>query len=207
MSLGLHLRRRLVAQFGHPRGFLGRVVGWTMSLRASNVARNRWTVALLAVEPEHRVLEVGFGPGIGIAALAERAHRGIVVGMDHSEAMLRQAKRRNRAAIRAGRVRLEIGTYEDLPPFEAPFDRIMAVNALLFSEDPGSVVRRLRERLRPGGQLAVTFQSRARRANDADSRRGGEKLAMLFREAGLEDVRLETLPLRPNAAVCVLGSR
>jgi ubiquinone/menaquinone biosynthesis C-methylase UbiE len=171
------------------------------------VARNRWTVELLAVEPEHRVLELGFGPGVGIAALAERAHRGLVVGVDHSEAMLRQARCRNRAAIRAGRVRLESGSYECLPPFEAPFDRIMAVNSLLFSEDPGAVVRELRERLRPGGLLAVTFQSRARRASDADSLRGGEKLAALFREAGLRDVRLETLALCPNAAVCVLGSR
>jgi len=207
VSIGTSLRRRLVSQFGHPRGFLGRVAGWVMSRRGSNVARNRWTVELLAVEPEHRVLELGFGPGVGVAVLAARAHRGLVVGIDHSEAMLRQARRRNRAAIRAGRVRLESGSYECLPSFAAPFDSIMAVNSLLFSEDAGAVVRGLRARLRPGGVLAVTFQSRARGASDADSLRGGEKLAVLFREAGLRNVRLETLALRPNAAVCVLGSR
>jgi hypothetical protein len=95
-----------LAQFHQPTGAVGHVAGWIMGRRSSDVARNRWAVQLLDVQPADRVIELGCGPGVAIAALAARANRGLVVGVDHSQVMIRQARRRNRAAIRAGRVRL-----------------------------------------------------------------------------------------------------
>jgi cyclopropane fatty-acyl-phospholipid synthase-like methyltransferase len=47
-----------------------------MGRRSSNVRRNRWAVDLLAVEPTDRVLELGCGPGMAIAALAEELDSG-----------------------------------------------------------------------------------------------------------------------------------
>jgi len=70
-----------------------------MGRRSSNVTPNRWAVRLLDVQPADRVLELGCGPGVAIAALASR---GMVVGVDHSAVMIGQ-RRRNRAAVRAGR--------------------------------------------------------------------------------------------------------
>src|SRR5579875_3191486 len=92
----------LFAQFARPSGPLGRVAGWMM---ARTDADDRWIVDLLDVQPDDRVLEIGFGPGVAIALLAARATAGIVVGVDPSDVMAQQAARRNRAAVRAGRVR------------------------------------------------------------------------------------------------------
>ena len=39
---------RLIANFGHPRGVLGRVAGAIMASRSSNVERNRWIAELLS---------------------------------------------------------------------------------------------------------------------------------------------------------------
>ncbi|HEY6684302.1 MAG TPA: class I SAM-dependent methyltransferase, partial [Propionibacteriaceae bacterium] len=83
-----------LAQFHHPTGAVGHVAGWIMGRRSSNVARNRWAVQLLDVQPTDRVIELGCGPGVAIAALATRAIRGLVVGVDHSQVMIRQARRR-----------------------------------------------------------------------------------------------------------------
>ncbi|MHA6618775.1 class I SAM-dependent methyltransferase [Pseudonocardia sp. DLS-67] len=94
---------KLVGQFHHPRGITGGVVGRVMAHRRSNVERNRRVVSLLDVQPAERVLEIGFGPGIAVAA---RVTRGQVYGIDHSEVMVRQAGRRNAAAVREGRVHL-----------------------------------------------------------------------------------------------------
>src|SRR5688572_12852582 len=91
-----------LAQFHHPTGAAGHVAGWIMGRRSSNVARNRWAAQLLDVQPTDHVIELGCGPGVAIAALADRAVRGLVVGVDHSLVMIRQARRRNRAAVRAG---------------------------------------------------------------------------------------------------------
>ena len=96
------IRDAVISQFRRPRGVLGRVAGTIMAKRISNRQRNIWTVSLLDVEPHHRVLEVGFGPGVNIAFLAEKARQGLVIGIDHSPVMLEQASQRNAAAIEAG---------------------------------------------------------------------------------------------------------
>ena len=56
----------LAGQFGNPHGPLGRLAGRIMATRGSNIERNRWTVDLLELKPHHRVLEVGYGPGLAI---------------------------------------------------------------------------------------------------------------------------------------------
>src|SRR5687768_399653 len=114
----------LVGQFGHPRGAVGNVAGWVMARRPSNRQRNRWVVSLLDVQPTDRVLEIGFGPGLAIAELSRRVGpAGHVYGIDRSDVMLRQATRRNAAAIQAGRVTLTVGAVEHLPPaLDGPFD-------------------------------------------------------------------------------------
>src|SRR5919197_5793912 len=130
------LRSRIVAQFGRPTGIVGRLVGVVMATRTSNRERNRRTIELLQIRDADRVLEIGFGPGLAIEMAARLARSGKVVGVDHSEIMLRQASRRNRAAIAAGRVQLHLASADALPPFTEPFDKVMASNVHMFLHDP-----------------------------------------------------------------------
>jgi len=102
----MSIRQQLVRQFRQPEGVLGSLAGVIMSSRPSNVSRNQWTVDLLDLQPQDRVLEIGFGPGIGIQRAALLVSEGLVIGIDHSEVMLRQASKRNAAAIAQGRVEL-----------------------------------------------------------------------------------------------------
>jgi SAM-dependent methyltransferase len=90
----------IMGQFGHPWGAAGRAAGWVMAHRRPNRQRNSWVVRLLEVQPTENVLEIGFGPGLAIAELSRRAgEQGHMYGIDHSDVMLRQATRRNAAAI------------------------------------------------------------------------------------------------------------
>ena len=68
----MSLRSRIVSQFKRPSGPLGHLVGWIMQVRGSNRERTLWTVGLLNVEPEDRILELGCGPGVGVEACAAR---------------------------------------------------------------------------------------------------------------------------------------
>jgi SAM-dependent methyltransferase len=202
------LRRRIVEQFRRPHGALGRLAGFVLARRPSNRRRNLWTVERLDLAPTDRVLELGFGPGIAIRAAAQRVPRGCVVGLDHSELMVRAARRRNARAVAEGRVVLRVGSFDALPAeLGEPFDKIFAVNALMFAGDADRVLAALRERLRPGGRLALTFQSRRPGATAADSLRGGEETAARLRRCGFADVQLEALPLGRSSAVCVSGRR
>jgi SAM-dependent methyltransferase len=198
------LRDRVRAQFGRPTGVPGRMAGWLMAYRSSNRRRNAWAVSLLDVQRDDRVLELGFGPGIAIRELARLAKDGRVCGVDHSDVMVRQATSRNAEAVRRGQVELRLGSAESLPVFEAPFDKILAVNALQFSGRPVDGLRELRRVLSPDGRIAIVFQPRGPGATDEAATTKGDELAAALREAGFSEVRLETLKLRP-AVVCALG--
>lgn len=154
-----------IAQFHRPRGVPGRVAGWIMGRRSSNVTRNRWAVRLLDIQPSERVLELGCGPGVAVAALADRA--ALVVGVDHSAVMIRQAQHRNRSGIQAGRVRLVCVSVENLALGEGSFDAALAVNTLGMWPDPVARLRELARLLRPGGRVAVVSQPRQPGATSA----------------------------------------
>jgi ubiquinone/menaquinone biosynthesis C-methylase UbiE len=202
------LRQRLIAaaraQFGRPTGFWGRAAGLLMAHRSSNRRRNAWAVSLLEVRPNDRVLEIGFGPGLAILELSRIAHAGHVCGIDHSEQMLRQARRRNADGIARGVVDLRLGSVDALPVFDAPFDKILAVNTVLFWDEPDARLEQLRRLLRPAGLIAVAHQPRGPGASDETAAANGREMAALLESAGLSEVRLETLRLKP-AVVCALG--
>jgi len=193
-----------VAQFHHPTGLAGHVAGWIMGRRSSNVARSRWAAGLLDVQPTDRVIELGCGPGVAIAALAGRATRGLVVGVDHSQVMIRQAGWRNRAPVRAGRVRLIHAPVQSMSVGDGPFDAALAVNTVGMWPDPPARLREIAGLLRPGGRIALVSQPRCPGATAATSAAAAKELAGLLTEAGFECLRTETLDLDPPAA-CVLG--
>jgi SAM-dependent methyltransferase len=198
------LDRDLIGQAHDPHGPAGRVTAWEMAHRPSNRQRSRWAVSLLGIQPADQVLELGFGPGVAIAELA-RAGAGHVYGVDHSGVMLRQASKRNAAAIRAGRVTLIRASADQLPPaLDGPFDAILAVNSLGFWPAPGRRLAELRRRLAPSGRLAIVSQPRCPGATGDTSRRAAREIEGLLSDAGFTYLSTQTLPLSPPVA-CVLA--
>jgi SAM-dependent methyltransferase len=128
-----------------------------------------------------------------------------VYGIDHSEVMVKQAGRRNAAAIRAHRVHLTHASVDQLPSFGDPLDAILAVNSVGFWPDPVERLRRLRRLLRPEGHIALVSQPRCPGATHATTARAARELQDLLTQAGFTQIRTETLGLDPPVA-CVLGS-
>jgi SAM-dependent methyltransferase len=204
MPLRQWVVRRLVGQFHHPHGLGGSMAGWLMAHRSSNVRRNRWVVSQLDVQPSDRILEVGFGPGIAIAALSGLTPSGVVFGVDHSDVMVRLARRRNAAAVRAGRVDLRLATVDALPDFGVPLDKIVAVNSMGFWPEPVARLKELHGLLRAGGTIAIASQPRCPSATAETSSKAGREIETHLRAAGFSPIRVETLELEPPV-VCVLA--
>ncbi|HTO54384.1 MAG TPA: methyltransferase domain-containing protein [Myxococcota bacterium] len=107
----------------------------------------------LSPAPSDRVLVLGFGPGVGIELLLKRLARGRVRGVDPSAVMVKEAARRNRAAIAAHRLELVETDAAHLPFPDAEFDGAIAVNSIQLWEplpESSSEVARV---LRPGARL------------------------------------------------------
>jgi SAM-dependent methyltransferase len=204
----MKLKERVVdalrTQFMHPTGLGGRAAGLVMAHRSSNRRRNAWAVSLLDVRPDDRVLEIGFGPGLAIRELSRLAADGYVCGIDHSELMLGRAKRLNADGVRRGVVDLRLASVDDLPAFEEPFDKILAVNAIMFRRESVARLGQLRRLLRPRGLIAVAHQPRGPGASDEAAATAGRQIEAALAQAGFSALRLETTPLKP-AVVCALG--
>jgi SAM-dependent methyltransferase len=199
------LDRDVIGQAHRPRGAAGRVTAWEMAYRPSNRQRSAWVVSLLGVRPSDQVLEIGFGPGVAIAQLV-RAGAGHVYGIDHSDVMLRQAAKRNAAAIKAGRVTLLEASVNKIPPaLDGPFDAILAVNSLAFWPAPAERLAELRRRLAPAGRIAIASQPRCPGANADTSRDAAREIERLLTDAGFTQMRTETFPLNPPVA-CVIAA-
>ncbi|NJN16680.1 MAG: class I SAM-dependent methyltransferase [Oscillochloris sp.] len=190
--------------FGNPRGLAGQVAGWLMAL--SNRQLNTWAVDLLAVRPADHVLEIGFGPGLAVQALARRVRRGQVAGVDISALMVRQATARNGAAVRQGQVQLHEAGVSKMPFGNATFDKVLAVNNVQFWPDLSHDLREVLRVLKPGGLLAIVLQPRRAPSSD-DVLAVGEGLAAQLQAVGFRQVRREVADMGPMPAVAVLGTR
>jgi ubiquinone/menaquinone biosynthesis C-methylase UbiE len=143
-------------QFGRPRGVLGWVAGKLMAR-----GKGEFSLDLLGdvgVAPTDRVLEIGFGPGIGIEVAARLASQGRVFGVDISDVMLRMATRRNRDAIRAGRVELSLASVSELPFEDETFDVVFSTNSVQFWPDLSRDLKEVHRVVRRNGRLALGVQ-------------------------------------------------
>ncbi|WP_227375327.1 class I SAM-dependent methyltransferase [Haladaptatus halobius] len=167
--------------FGHPSGALGRLGGKLMA--RSKGEFTGWVVSELELDPDDRVLEVGFGPGLGIERFAEAVPDGFVAGVDASPVMVEQARKRNAAAIRSGLVELRRGLADDLLSDDDIFDAAMTMNSVQAWADPVAGLREIRRVVKSGGTVAVAFTP-----HSGQSR---EELPALLAEAGFKDVRIK----------------
>lgn len=143
----------LRSPFVLPRGRLGWVAGLVM----------RWTndpkavFDLLDVRLGHEVLEVGYGPGRMIRTLADRSRAAAIVGVDPSPRMQSDASRHNRAAVRAGRVQLLLGTAAATGLDAQRFDRVVSVHNVALWPDLEAGLDELARVLRPEGSLVLAW--------------------------------------------------
>jgi SAM-dependent methyltransferase len=195
------------SSFARPSGVFGRTAGAVMARLNADMeeaAADLVVEACAASSPPGRdgiadVLAIGFGPGVGVAALAARPELR-VHGIDPSDAMLAAGKARNRDAIAAGRVELRFGTAEAIPWGPAKFDAAVSVNNVqLWStvEDGAAEVRRV---LRPGGTLVVSVHGWA-------WKRGLHSLVGIIDAGGFDVTRQWEDEVRSGPALHLVASR
>ena len=145
---------RIVAQqLSHPTGLLGRFMGRLMNRH--NAKMNAFALKLLELTPADRVLEIGFGGGVTLPTLIERA--GFVAGIDRSHVMAERAKAMYAGVVAAGRAEFREGTVEALP-FEAKsFDKVCTVNTIYFWRSLEAGFAEIHRVLTPGGRAVVGF--------------------------------------------------
>ena len=188
MSIGGTILMRM---FGHPSGVLGRLGG--VILARTNRRHAAWVVGLLDVRRDDRVLDVGCGPGVALQMLASKAR--CVAGIDPSKEMLRQATKRNAAAISEGHVELRQESADHMSFEDGSFDKVLAINSMQLWPDAFAGLREVSRVIRHGGQLALAFTTYY-----SGQQRDG--VPELVASAGFSDCRV----VETDQVFCVLAS-
>ena len=119
---------------------------------------------LLGVQPGERVLEVGFGTGHGLVALAHAVGlSGHVIGIDLAAGMIAVAREQLGKDNMTNAVRLIRGSALHLPYAAASFDAVFSsfMLDLIDTPDIPCVLAEMRRVLKPGGRVGLVSMSKA----------------------------------------------
>ncbi len=130
---------------------------------AAEAPARRQGLDLLSAQPGERILEIGYGTGHALVALARAVGRGgYVYGVDISDGMAQIAAQRLRRSDLMERVGLSVGDAAHRHFVPNAFDAVfMSFTLELFdTPDIPVVLRHCRASLRPGGRIGVVALSR-----------------------------------------------
>lgn len=139
-----------------PEGLIGHKVGELMA--TANFELNTWAIKLLEIQSQDHILEIGFGPGLAIRDMAAIATEGHIAGLDYSELMCKKATKLNKLAMKEKRVALYQGDVSSLPDFQKNFDKVLAVNNIMYWKNPIETLTQLKTVMKPGSIISIVFQ-------------------------------------------------
>lgn len=168
--------------FGRPRGIAGRIGGQLM-MGQDKRKMAEWVLSKVTIKPSDRILEVGFGPGLGIQAASAITTDGFVAGIDYSHEMVELARKQNAKAVETGRVNLRYGSAEDIPFENAVFDTVFSINSMQVWSDAVAGLWEMRRVLKSSGQVALAFTPIADQSRD--------ELRPLLSQVGFSDIQIE----------------
>ncbi len=159
-----------------------------------NARMNAFAVKMLALKPDDRVLEIGFGGGVTLPALFTGA--GFIAGVDRSSDAVSWATSKHARVIAAGRADFREGNVEALPYDSAAFEKVCTVNTVYFWKSLEAGFAEIRRVLARGGRVAVGFLPKERMARlnmpaDIFTLRAPEDVIAALQTCGFRDIRVE----------------
>ncbi len=204
------IENRISNNYRRPVGFFGRIAGNRMAQQ--HEPENTWTVSLLDVQPKDSILELGFGAGATIQQIATLATEGHVTGVDFSHTMVRAARKRNAAAVKAGRVELKYGDASTLPFADSTFDKVVSIHSLYFWPDATKAFAEILRVLKPGGIVVLTLLPKERWLGNDESTEEcriyrGEDVAAMLTEVGFTSTHIKPGNIELFRELAVIGIR
>uniref|UniRef100_A0A8C4T9W8 Zgc:194242 n=1 Tax=Erpetoichthys calabaricus TaxID=27687 RepID=A0A8C4T9W8_ERPCA len=140
---------KVTEKFGHPTLSL---TGWLVKKILENVHKTQEinTAKLAQIQPDSTVLEVGFGPGLGLQEAVRYLtdSKGKLYGIDYSEYMHKVASKRLQEQITSGKIPLP----------DSIVDRVFHCNCFHYWPDLKKGSAELRRVMKPEGLMVTTIR-------------------------------------------------
>jgi ubiquinone/menaquinone biosynthesis C-methylase UbiE len=143
------LRNLIASQFKKPTGLFG--IFTSNLMIKGNKANYDSLIQNFNIKPGDKILEIGYGPGVGINLIAETCESCLIHGIDFSKLMYRRATERNRKYIDSKRVKLFFGDFVKDKIDEDNYDKIFCINVVYFWNELQEPFGKVRSLLKKGG--------------------------------------------------------
>lgn len=201
----------LAKQLGNPSGMFGQ---WVLAplWNYRNSALNDAAFNCLALRPQDRVLEVGFGGGYLLGRIITRLTTGFLAGVDASTTMIALGEKRFRSSIQTGRLELICAQAEALPYPSMHFTKACSVNSIFYWQNATQALSEFWRVLADDGQLVMCFTCKEYLAGKAFARNGitlyeADEVRQLLVSAGFCEIQLTRHADRHREFWCITSQR
>ena len=110
------------------------------------------TLALMAIQPSDRILDLGCGTGWAARRMARVATAGEIIGLDVADEMLRRAEH---TSTEFKNIRYVWGSAEKIPAGDNHFSKVLSVESFYYYADQGKALDEVRRVMAAGAKLFI----------------------------------------------------
>jgi len=147
------IQKFIASQFKKPTGLFGI---FTSNMMVKNNQKNYDKIIKdLDLQANDNLLEIGYGPGIGIQMIAQLCPDCTIHGIDFSKLMYKKASKHNKPYIDNGRVQLQYGDFLKTSALDNNYDKVFCLNVVYFWDELNSPFEKVLSLLKKGGAFHI----------------------------------------------------
>jgi cyclopropane fatty-acyl-phospholipid synthase-like methyltransferase len=126
-------RNFIGGQFKRPSGWFGNFASKIM-IKGN---RNKYEILIkeMDIQSDDKLLEIGYGPGLGIHMITQLCESCNIHGVDFSKLMYKKASKYNKSNIETGKVQLQYGDFLNIFIAKNQYDKIFCLNVIYFWDE------------------------------------------------------------------------
>jgi len=152
------LKEVIASQFKKPAGLFG--IFTSNLMIKGNRDKYNTLIKDLNIKANDKILEIGYGPGIGINLIAGKCDSCVIHGIDFSKLMYRRATKLNTKYIDDKRVKLLLEDFLTSNIDASDYDKIFCLNVVYFWDDLQRPFERIISLLKKDGMFCFYMAHR-----------------------------------------------
>lgn len=188
----MSILRNIGMQFKKPGGIPGVIISELMKIgnrpAYENILRD------LMIQSSDKILEIGYGPGVGISLVSNRTKTNEIYGIDYSELMYKRASKKNIRFIEDNRVHLMFGDFVETELNTTGFDKIFCINVVYFWDNLQKPFEKVNSLLKEDGTFCIYMAGKEELTKDKIAQDGIfnkytiDEILNALRSCGFNDV-------------------
>jgi SAM-dependent methyltransferase len=185
------IRNLMASQFKKPTGLFGM---FTSNLMIKGNRSNYDTLIKdLNIKANDKILEIGYGPGIGINLIADTCQSCSIHGIDFSKLMYRRATELNRKYIDDKRAKLLFGDFLTTNIGTYDYDKIFCLNVVYFWDDLQRPFEKIKSLLKKDGMFCFymahkDFLIKKKSPDEIFNKYSIEQITGALKQAGFSEI-------------------